>query len=153
MKSLVSAGAAAVATLVLAGCSYVNPITTQDNYAASDGTQLIVDEFQAMNLIVVSEGEGEPGVLTGRLYNESDEELEVEISFDAATATTVVVPPRSAVNLTPLDGVEVTGTAPVVAGLLADVGFATAPNGFYTARVPVMDGTLPEYQDIVDAIG
>lgn len=153
MKSLVSAGAVVAAALALAGCSYVNPITTQDNYAASDGTQLLTEDFEALNLIVVSAGEGEPGALIGRVYNDTDEEIEFEISFDAETATTVPVPARSSVELTPLDGVEVPGTSPVMAGLLAEVGFATGANGFHTVLVPVMDGTLAEYQPLVDALG
>ncbi|MFW2512280.1 hypothetical protein ACNI3K_00705 [Demequina sp. SO4-13] len=152
MKSIVSAGTAAVAALVLAGCSYVNPITTQQNYSASDGVQLIADDFEAFNLIVVSTGEGEPGALIGRVYNDTDEEMEFEISFDAETSTTVPVPARSSVELTPLDGVEVPGTSPVMPGLLTEVGFATGANAFYTVQAPVMDGTLSEYQPIVEAL-
>ncbi len=153
MKSLFSAGAAAVAALVLAGCSYVNPITTQQNYAPSDGTQLVAEEFTAFNLIVVSEGVGQPATLVGSLHNELDEDVQLEISFDAETATPVTVPARSVVNLTPLDGLEVTGTTPALAGLFADVGIAAGTSGFYTVRVPILDGTLPEYQAVIDAIG
>lgn len=153
MKSLVPAGAAAVAVLALAGCSYVNPITTNENYAASDGIQLLADEFQAVNLMVVTEGEGEPATLLGTLYNPSAEDLEVEVSFDAETATTVTVPARSSVQLTPLDGVEVPGTAPAMPGLLATVGFAASASAYYQVQAPVLDGTLTEYQAVLDAIG
>ena len=153
MKSLVSAGAAAAVALVLAGCSYVNPITTQQNYSASDGTQLVADDFEAFNLIVVSSGVGEPAALIGTVYNSSGEDLEVEISFDAETATSVSVPAGATVQLTPLDGVEVPGTSPVMPGLLAEVGFATGANAFHTIQAPVMDGTLAEYQSVLDAIG
>ncbi|MFW7413817.1 hypothetical protein [Demequina sp. SO4-18] len=153
MKSLVTAGAAAVAALVLAGCSYVNPITTQQNYAASDGVQMVGGEFDALNLMVVASDIGEPAVLVGTLYNGSDADLEIDLSFDAETSTSVSVPAGSSVQLTPLDGVEVPGTSPVLPGLLAEVGIATGANGFYTIQVPVMDGTLPEYQPTIDALG
>ncbi|MFN3865620.1 MAG: hypothetical protein ACK4MD_02780 [Demequina sp.] len=153
MKSLVPAGAIAVAALVLAGCSYVNPITTQQNYAASDGVQMIGGDFDALNLMVITAGQGEPAVLLGALHNPSADDIEVEISFDAQTATSVSVPGGSTVQLTPLDGVEVTGTAPVMPGLLVEVGFATGANGFFTTEVPVLDGTLSEYQPVLDAIG
>lgn len=153
MKSLATAAALGLAALVLAGCSYVNPIVTQKSYAASDGAQLVVDEFDAVHLMVVTSGQGEPAALVGTLFNSSSEDIDIEISFDAMTATQLTVPARSSVQLSPVDGVEVLGTSPVLPGLLAQVGFASGGTGFYQVQAPVMDATLPEYRELVASLG
>ncbi|WP_084104855.1 hypothetical protein [Demequina sp. NBRC 110056] len=155
MKPSIAAGAAAsLAALALAGCSYVNPITTKENYAASDGSQLIVGEVEALNLIVVTEAEGSPATLIGTLYNGSSEDITVDVTFDGATSTSVDVPSMGSTRLGPDgDATEVSGTAPAAPGLLAETSFVSATEGAYSVEVPVMDATLPEYQSVVDAIG
>ena len=152
MKSL-AAVTVAVAAVVLAGCSYVNPITTQEYYAASDGVHLNIDDIEAQNLIVFTNGEGEPAALVGVLVNRGIEDVQLRVTFDGETLTEVSSPAGSIVNLSPLDGVEVPGTSPVFPGQVTDVGFSTDTEGYFTQTIPVMDGTLPQYTAIVDAIG
>ncbi|GIG53723.1 hypothetical protein [Demequina activiva] len=155
MKSPVAAGAAvALAAVALAGCSYVNPITTQENYAASDGTQLQIGEVEALNLIVVSPGAGEPGTLIGTLHNSADEDIDVQVTFDGETATTVTVPAGMNQQMGPGDdATEVPGTTEVLPGLLTEVTFTSQVDGTFTVAVPVMDGTLAEYEDVLEEIG
>ena len=152
MKSL-AAATAAVAVVALAGCSYVNPITTQESYAASDGVHLNIDDVEAQNLIVFTSGEGEPAALVGVLVNRGTEDVQLRVTFDGETATEVSSPAGSVVNLSPVDGIEVPGTSPVFPGQLTEVGFATDSEGYFAYDIPVMDGTLPQYTAIVDAIG
>lgn len=153
MKSFVSAAIAAVAVVAVAGCSYVNPITTQEYYAASDGVHVNIDDIEAQNLILFTSGEGEPAVLTGALVNRGTEDVQLRVSLDGETSTEVTAPAGSVVNLSPIDGVEVAGTSPVIPGQLTQVGFITDAQGQFTQHVPVMDGTLPQYAPIIDAIG
>lgn len=154
MKSSVAAGAAAsLAALALAGCSYVNPITTHENYAASDGTQLIVGDVEALNLIVITTGVGEPATLVGAVQNDSAEDIDLQISFDGETTSQLTVPAQDQVRLGPDADATVSGTAPVQPGLLAEVTLVSEVEGAYTIDVPVMDGTLPEYAPIVEQIG
>ncbi|MFV0633716.1 hypothetical protein [Demequina sp.] len=155
MKPSIAAGAVAtLAALALTGCSYVNPITTKDNYAASDGVQAVTGEIEALNLLIIAEGADQPATLIGTLYNSSAEDIEVQISFDGATNTTVTVPARGDSRLGPDgDATEVAGTATVMPGLIAPTVLVTQEEGPITAQVPVMDGTLPEYQAVIDAIG
>lgn len=152
MKSLVIASAA-VAAVALAGCSYVNPITTQEYYAASDGIHLEVDDVEAQNLIVFTTGAGEPGILTGSLVNRGYEDVSLEIYFDAENRVPVTVPARGSVVMSPIDGIEVTGTSPVLPGQTTTVNVATDASGYFSVVAPVLDGTLPAYADLVDAIG
>mgnify|MGYP000106121750 CR=1 FL=1 len=156
MKSSLAAGAAiaAVAATALAGCSYVNPITTKDNYAASDGTQLVVGDIEALNLIIVAEAEGSAATMIGTLQNSSTEDISVQLVFDGETANDVTVPAGSAARLGPDEGAtEVSGTAPAAPGLMTEVTIVSDAEGGYYVDVPVMDATLPEYQPVLDAIG
>ncbi len=152
MKSLVIASAA-VAVATLAGCSYVNPITTQEYYAASDGIHLEVDDVEAQNLIVFTTGAGEPAVLTGSLVNRGTEDVTLDVYFDAEARTTVTVLAGQSVALSPIDGVEVAGTSPVLPGLTTQVRVDTDASGYFSVIVPVLDGTLPAYEPLIDAIG
>ena len=155
MKSPVAAGAAvALAAVALAGCSYVNPITTKENYAASDGTQVQIGQVEALNLIVVSPGVGEPGTLIGTLHSSANEDIDVQVTFDGQTATTVTVPAGEDAMMSPMEGdTEVAGTALVQPGLLTEATFVSEVDGAFTVDVPVMDGTLPEYADVIAEIG
>lgn len=155
MKSPVAAGAAvALAAVALAGCSYVNPITTKENYAASDGTQVQIGDVEGLNLIVVSSGMGEPATLIGALHNSSSEDIEVQVTFDGETATAVTVPAGEDAMMSPMEGdTEVPGTALVQPGLLTEATFVSDVAGAFTVEVPVMDGTLPEYADVLAEIG
>ena len=152
MKSLVAA-VAALAVAALAGCSYVNPITTQEYYAASDGIHLAIDDVEAQNLIVFTTGADEPGVLTGTLVNRGTTDVSLLVSFDGETTNSVDVSAGTSVVMSPIDGVEVVGTVPVMPGQITTVGFANDSNGYFQHDAPVLDATLPQYAQIVDAIG
>ncbi|WP_084039248.1 hypothetical protein [Demequina sp. NBRC 110053] len=155
MKTSFATGAlASLAALALAGCSYVNPITTQENYAASDGSQVQMGAVEGLNLIVVSPGAGEPGTLIGTLHNSSAEDIDVQVTFDGETMTTVTVPAGQNQQLGPADGAtEVPGTTEVLPGLTTEAALMSSTDGTFTVEVPVMDGTLPEYADVLAELG
>ncbi|WP_062071417.1 hypothetical protein [Demequina sediminicola] len=149
-----SIAAAALAAAALTGCSYVNPITTQQNYSASDGSQLFVEDVSALNLIVLTEAVDSPATLIGTIVNDSDEDVEFTITFDGTTATPVAIDAGESIKLGPEDGdVEVSGTSTVQPGLVVDVLFQETGSKTYAVSAPVLDGTLPEYTDIVAEIG
>ena len=80
MKTTVLAriAAVAVAAVVLAACSAINPITTQDKYQSSDGATVpIGDTARGINLLVVTTAVGEPAVLTGSIRNDAAEDLDL----------------------------------------------------------------------------
>ena len=156
MKTTVLAriAAVAVAAVVLAACSAINPITTQDKYQSSDGATVpIGDTARGINLLVVTTAVGEPAVLTGSIRNDAAEDLEVVISIDGTNQVKVAVPAASTIQLGTGEGQQlVVGTAPVAPGLIAEVFFATADLGSFQAPVPVVDGTHDPYKDTVDSI-
>lgn len=151
-RLLALAGVTAAA-LVLAGCSATNPITTQDEYAASDGVRVTVGEIRGDNLLVLSDGDGGPGVLHGGIANDGSEDERVTLTFEGSEPTTVDVPAGGVVLL---DGTDEDGRVDVrlaavdtIPGGVVTLTFGTDTWGASTIDVPVLDGTLPEYAGLV----
>lgn len=160
------AAAGLAAGLVLAGCSATNPIQTQDQYDASDGVSVTLGDVRAANLMILTTGEGQEGVLHGALTNRGKEPVTVTVTFaepgeGAATPTadaqTVDVPAGGTVLLTGAAATEDddrtvdvrVGRTPAAPGDVAVVGVAVDTAGAETIEVPVLDGTLPDYASAV----
>lgn len=144
---------AAVAGVVLAGCSATNPMTTENQYSASDGVRFTLGEVRGTNLLVLSEGKGAIGRLEGALVNDGDEDQVVTLTFGDADPTTLPLGPRETLLL---DGSEEDGHANVVItavevapGAVAPLTVKTGTGGSITLDVPVLDGSLPEYASAV----
>ena len=71
----------AVVAVTVAGCS--SPLTTTKDYAPSDGVRVVLgSSFSGANLLIITAGEGEPGVLVGGLTNSTDKATTVsELPF------------------------------------------------------------------------
>lgn len=141
----VVAASVAAGALLLTACA---PIITTEPYSPSDGTRVDLDaRHRGLNLMVVSEGEGEPGNVFGALTNSSSEPVTFRLEVDGAAPLTVPVEPRQTVTLGTEDGIAATLDA-----------VDTIPGGYLQATLsagevsedfalPVLDGTLPEYAD------
>lgn len=150
--ALIAAAALAVA---LAGCA---PITTQRPYAPGDGVRAQVGEqVQAENLMVVTEAEGAAGVLTGALTNVGDAAtavtlslggLTIEVPVDAGQTVLLTAPDAQESDTVRVQDVSV-AAVPDGPGALTDVTLATPEGGSVTVAVPVLDGTLSQYRDLL----
>lgn len=135
--------------LLLTGCSATNPITTQADYAASDGIRAELGDLRLGNLLVLTSAEGEPGTLIGSVSNDGDQDAAVDITVGEST-TGLDVGARSSVVLGTEDGEQVEiDSVPAPPGALVDVTVTSDVGGTMTVRVPVLDGTLPEYTDLI----
>jgi len=156
LKTTVTARIAALAVVAIAltGCSAINPITTDRQYAPSDGIDVpIGDSAKAINLLVVTTAKDAPAVLTGSLYNEAHEDVVVTLSIDGTIAANVTVPADAAVQLGTGDHQTlVQGASPAAPGGMAPVWIGTEDTGALQVDVPIVDGTFAEYQGIVDSI-
>ena len=141
---------AAVAGLTLAGCSATNPITTQDQYSASDGVTFSLGNVRGSNLHVLVAAQGDPGTLQGALINDGREDRSVTVAI-GDEETTVELGPKETVLLGVSDAGEegyAEVTFPAVdapPGGLVAVTISTPEDGSIDVEVPVLDGTLPEY--------
>jgi hypothetical protein len=124
--------------------------TTGKPYDASDGTGGTVGSVLAQNLLLITSGEGQPAALIGSLYNDSNASIEVQVTV-ADHEESFTIPAMSTVTLGLDDGDQDFVTdAPVAPGRNAEVSIAVEGNGSSTKPLPVLDGTLPEYQSVID---
>jgi hypothetical protein len=143
--------AAAAAVLGLAGCSATNPITTAEAYNVVDGVQADLEpDVKAHNLLVVTAEEGAAGVMSGALANQGRETVEVTLQAEGADEVTIEVPARGAVLLGADGGEQVElDSVEAAPGSLLPVTLSTPQGGSTEVGVPVFDGTLPEYAELV----
>jgi len=145
----VAAASVMAGALLLAACS---PTITTKPYAPSDGVRVnLTDHVRGINLMVVTEGEGEPGSVLGALANDSSESVSFVLTAEGAEPLSVEVPAGGTVYL----NADQEDSAQVAQPQIASV--ASHPGGDLEATLsgagveedfflPIMDGTLPEYQ-------
>ncbi|WP_139122982.1 hypothetical protein [Cellulosimicrobium cellulans] len=133
---------------VTAACS---PIETTRPYSPSDGQRVdLTDDLRAVNLLMVSAGEGEPGTLLGAFANDSAEDVEFEIAPEGGAALTVPVPAGEAVYLGAEDGFDAQlGRVEVPPGAVLPMVVGVSTGVEKDVPVPVVDGTLEEYAPYV----
>lgn len=105
-RRLALLGAVAAGATALSGCQINSPTTTLLRYAPADGIEMDGQALAARDILVVSHGDGAPGVVSGTLFNSSDEPLTVAVSVGGQSAGEVTVEPRSPYRL---DGVTAEG--------------------------------------------
>ena len=141
--------AAAALVAALTGCSITNPIQTQVLYAASDGARITLGEsIEAENFLLLTEAEGEPGALIGAVTNRGDAEAEVLIDIDGAGRHVVTVPAGDSIRLVG-DDVLRFDAVETMPGATAPITISTGAEGAVSATVPVLDGSLPEYAEVL----
>lgn len=149
--SLLAIGAVAAIT----GCA---PITTQLPYSASDGVRVeLGEQVKAENLMIVTSSEGGPGVLLGGLTNLGRQPAEVSLQVGVQVVDLPIEPGQTV--LLGADAVAQDGAAevaevsiasvPAPPGGTADVEIATPESGAVAVAVPVLDGTLKPYDEVV----
>jgi hypothetical protein len=127
-------------------------LTALKPYAASDGLQVTAGDVRGLNLIMFTRGAGAPAALTGTLANTGTTNATATLEV-AGTSVTVEVPAGSSVKLGFGDGDTsvVAPVAPTAPGLIGTVTL-TVGGTSTKAPVPVLDGTLPEYAPVLDAM-
>jgi hypothetical protein len=141
------AGAAALTLLASTGCGAINEQATTKSYSASDGIVANVGPIGLRNLLVVAENAESTGRLLGTVVNTSDSPVQLSLTGSGSTAT-VTVPADGQIRFED-EANETTVDRPGAApGALANVT-VRVNNESADVRVPVLDGTLPEYSSYV----
>jgi hypothetical protein len=148
-RTIALAAASATGALLLAGCA---PSTTTLNYDPSDGVGVSVlgeesRDLRGINLLVVATAEGEPGNLLGALTNESQDDASFTLETPDGAAVSVDVPAGDTVYLGTATGetVQIDAVSAPPGGYV-DATLAAA-GGAKEFKLPILDGTLPEYAD------
>lgn len=143
------------AVAAAAGCA---PITTQLPYSASDGVRVeLGEQVKAENLMIVTSAEGAPGVLLGGLTNLGEQPAEVSVQVGVQVVDLPIEPGQTVLlgaDPGAQDGsaavAEVSIAAvPAPPGGTTDVEIATPGSGAVAVSVPVLDGTLQPYDQVV----
>ena len=142
---------AAAALLALTACSATNPITSQKPYNASDGVRVVAGDVTADNLLVLTAAQGGTGTVSGAVTNHGTDAGSVTLTFGEQD-TTFPLDAGETVLLGGATGevVELASVGVAPGGVLPVV-VASGSAGATEASVPVLDGTLPEYADLVPA--
>lgn len=144
---------AAVGALLLAGCSFNADVTTAKPYAASDGIAVTVSGVTVQNLMVVSTGAGEQAVVLGSFTNTGTADAVVQLQ-SASSSPTVDVPAGTTVRLGAGEAeTTVLLTSKAEPGGLEPMYVGVTGADSVRVDVPIMDGTLPEYQDVAATLG
>jgi hypothetical protein len=157
--------AAALAVCALSGCSLMSPQTTQNvTYAPSDGVQGELGEVKVRNVMVLTAEQGAPAEVVGSLFNGSGDDVEVEVVVrepsddpaapnDPLTTSTLQLDGNQSLSIGPQadEQVEIDGLD-VVIGTFAEITFIGG-GGSLVLQAPVLDGTLPEYAELLEDEG
>ncbi|PRB14511.1 DNA modification methylase [Microbacterium sp. MYb62] len=153
MKSRLVASAALSALVLLGatGCTFITPQSTKIEYPASDGVNISDADgpIDVRNVLVIATEDGSIGNLIAAVVNPTEESETLTITVGDLDPLTVTVPAGGRVSLgadeEPLriDGLD---TKP---GATVEMHFQSGDSTGVKAEVPVLDGSLPYYADLV----
>ncbi|MGR2753652.1 DNA modification methylase [Agromyces arachidis] len=150
MKARLAASAALALGIAIggSGCAMITYQATTEEYDASDGISVDVGALEVRNALVVSD-DGEEGNLVLSVTNSGDEDATlgieiagetIEIDVDAGETVSPGATDEEPVLVERLDA-EVGG--------LVTAFFVTEGAEGREVTVPVLDGRLPEYEELV----
>ena len=151
-KMAMAAAALSVGLLTLTGCGSINAQQTSEQYAASDGTRSDVGPVQLRNMLIVAAGENQPGRVIGAVYNSSSNDVKVTLSGAEGAQTEIPVKKNSYTLLNESTDPAILSTAGGRPGSLVDITVREdGTNVNKAVKIPVVDGTLKEYQAYLPA--
>ena len=154
MKSRLAASIALAAALLIGttGCTFFSPIATQKVYDPSDGVGAEVGDLLIRNAMLIGD-DPENLNLVVTIVNRSDSDRRLSVQWVAGgeritESMFVNANGRTAFGGPEQDQVLVTGSTNVIGGLVPlFFSYGTAPG--VEVLVPVLDGSLPEYELLV----
>lgn len=144
---------AAAALFGTTGCTFITHQATTIPYNAADGVGFeIGNAIQVRDALIVADEEGRLGNLIGAIINSTDSAQTIEIEYGPVGDSTTE---RVRVGAGEILTLGHAGEAPLLLvdidtkpGAMMPVSFAA--DGQQTlALLPVLDGTLPQYADLV----
>ena len=146
--SIVLAGLIAAS---LSGCTFGAVQATQLAYDPSDGIGAEVGDVKVRNALLLTEN-GETAALVVALVNSGDTGVQLAVSWDAQSGRverTVSVPAGETVSLGAEADVLTLESVDAQPGSLFPVYFQYGDEAGQELGVPVLDGALNEYADLV----
>ncbi|MFD5226631.1 DNA modification methylase [Microbacterium sp. NPDC058342] len=146
----VSLGAAI--TLGATGCTFITHQATTNVYPASDGVNVesTGGPVVVRNALIVATDDGSAGNLVAALINESDAEATLSIDVQGRQLS-VDVPANQRISLGADEDPLLIENLDVKPGATVEILFRSGDEKADPLQVPVLDGALPSYEDLVPA--
>lgn len=140
-----------IGAMAFTGCSAINEQSTTRVYSASDGVRLDLGQLELRNVLIVSEAADGPGRVTGTFYNQSASDITLTISGAQGSQTELTVKPGVPTVLNSANDSSILSTVASAPGSMEMVELRTSGGSSETTslNVPVLDGTLKEYKNLV----
>lgn len=151
LRLVASAALSALVLLGATGCTFISPQATKIEYAASDGVNVSDADgpIDVRNVFVVATEDGSVGNLIGAIVNPTDERATLTITLPGSDSFTITVPAGDSISLgadaEPLRIVDL-DTMP---GATVEIHFQSGDSTGVKTAVPVLDGSLSYYADLV----
>ena len=145
---------AAALALGATGCSLIAPQGTLEPYAPSDGVDVTIENIAVSNLLLIADESGENFNVVFTGVNNTADDAIVRITFvngsNEASADFNLAPGSTSFGNPDSDvAPQLVSIAGLKAGATVEAFFEVAGGGETQYKVPVLDGTLAEYQQYV----
>ena len=153
-RALTATLLALVTALGTSGCNFTSPVASLEMYAPSDGAQADLGNVKARNLIYFVDNQGNYGFF-GAFVNSSTTEETFNLGFQTKSGERVFQQYSAAgldvVNLGYQNQPPLKVELDANAGDIVEV-LLQSDSGSVRINVPVLDGTLPEYRELVESL-
>lgn len=145
---------AAALALGATGCSLIAPQGTLEPYAPSDGIDVTIDKIAVRNLLLIEDASGKNFNVVFTGVNNTTEDAIVRMTFvtESTEASTDFALAPGLTSFGNPDGEfapQLVSLPGVKAGTVVEAYFEVAGGGEAKYEVPVLDGTLAEYENYV----
>jgi hypothetical protein len=150
-RLVASAAISALVLLGATGCTFITPQSTEIQYSASDGVNIPDSDgpLAIRNAMIIATEDGQVGNLVAAIVNDTDEAEVLTIEIEGLAPLTVRVGANDTLSLganaEPLR-IDDLDTIP---GSTVRMYFQSGGATGAAEDVPVLDGTLPYYADLV----
>jgi len=133
------------------GCTFITPQSTKIEYSASDGVNVADTDgpLKVRNAMIIATEDGSTGNLVAAIVNTTKQNAVLTVELEGIAPLTVRVGAGDTLSLgTNAEPVLIEGldTKP---GATVEMYFQSGDATGAAAEVPVLDGTLPYYADLV----
>lgn len=138
-----------IGAMAFTGCSAINQQSTTLKYSASDGVMTNMGQLELRNVLIVAEAAGDPGSVVGTFYNTSDSEITLTVNGAQGSQTEITVQPGAPKVLNAKAERATLSSVEQPPGSMEALKLSTSAGESQTLNVPVLNGTLAEYTDMV----
>lgn len=141
----------ALALLGMTGCTFITPQASTIPYSASDGVN-VGDEagpLKVRNAMIIATEDGETGNFIAAVINDTAEAGTLTITVDGQEPLLVELEPDERISFgADAEPLRIDGLG-VLPGADVEVFFQSGDATAIPVQIPVLDGTLPYYEDLV----